>query len=249
MVNTEAIHKAGRSRPEKKTSPNSWASNLSIMYCFCLIWLKSAHSIFPVHDCEEGEHRKLKIQRSKPLPPGKSKNIGMQGQIILQLVPPNSSPALQELACSSRRSAPAFLLSTIWPSSPAVQPSPGESETAAAPIWPLPPRARSKVLQNLGTPPLHPDSEVKGHLGSSNPKKKGRDNQCPMKCPFSNKMWLRVGNELSPKALHPSSVPSMSPTPASSDRHNEEGSKIRGPASRLGRHAQEADFASESKGA
>lgn len=125
--NTEAIHKAGRSRPEKKTSPNSWASNLSITYCFCLIWLKSAHSIFPIHDCEEGEHRKLKIQRSKPLPPGKSKNIGMQGQIILQLVPPNSSPALQELACSSRRSAPAFLVSTIWPSSPAVQPSPGES--------------------------------------------------------------------------------------------------------------------------
>lgn len=55
----------------------------------------------------------MSSKRPKSLPPEKGKNINVQGQIFLQLVPPSSSPALQSLAWSSGRSAPTSLVPTL----------------------------------------------------------------------------------------------------------------------------------------
>lgn len=133
-------------------SPNSWASNLSIVYCFCLVWVKVPTASSQLMT-REGRHRELKIQRTQSLAPEKGKNISVQGQIFLQLVPPRSIPALQSSEWSLGKVSTHISLPKIWPSSPPVHPCRGETVKQSNFVYPLPPRANSKVSQKLGTAP------------------------------------------------------------------------------------------------
>lgn len=115
-----------------------------------------------------------------------------------------------------------------------------------------------KYLRNLEPHP--PTLTQRPKITEEAPPTKRQD-KYPKNCPFPNKTWLQVGNELDLRAFHPSSHPCLQPLPVQKERrniwawkvgemHEEEGDKIRGPASRLGQDAQERQiFASGSKGA
>ena len=117
------------SRPGTRTKcSNAQASSHSSRYCFCLMWVESGHCLFPIHDCAEGEHKELKTQRPKSLPPGKSRNTSVQGQRALSSCP--QAQVLPSRMVFGKVSTHIHCTIT-WPFSPPAQPG-----KPSQPPWP-----------------------------------------------------------------------------------------------------------------
>lgn len=132
-------------------SSNAQASSPSIRHCFCLMWVESGRCLFPIHDCAEGEHKELKTQRPKSLPPGKSRNTSVQGQRALSSCP--QAQVLPSRMVFGKVSTHTHCTIT-WPFSSPAQPGPGEkTETAPAPHDPF---LQEQYQNDLRTMEPHP---------------------------------------------------------------------------------------------